>query len=142
MEFNEIKGALINCADLAALDDSSRGVLLLRGEYQRLPAGKVIYDQAAPLDDSFGLLLSGALNVENGMKLISQIQEQRIFGEMAYFAKRKERTATVRVFSPVAEILLFRMSLEDLASEPFSNLRKYLGLKAWERFVSGSKSKP
>ena len=68
--------------------------------------------------------------------------EQQIFGEMAYFTSLHARTATVRVGSPEAVILKFQLTPAEFASAPFFGLKRYLGLQAWNRFVSNSQALP
>jgi len=60
----------------------------------------VIYREGAPLDFTFGVLVSGDLIVEKGGSILGGIFERQIFGEMAYFTNERMRTATVRVGSP------------------------------------------
>ena len=138
MDFNEVQTLFRASPDLEGLDTVSRGTLLLRGECRSFPAGKNIYTERAPLDDSFCLLLSGTVLIERAWKVLAQTKEHRIFGEMAYFTHGKERTATVRAVTDTVEVLVFHLSSEDLASKHFSELKKFLGVQAWERFVSSS----
>ena len=140
MEFNKVRTIFSGSPDLAGLDESSRGTLLLRGECHKFPAGKNIYREGAPLDDSFCLLLSGTVLIERAWKILAQTKDHRIFGEMAYFTHGKERTATVRAVSDAVVVLRFQLPSDDLASKHFSKLKKFLGVQAWERFVSSSQS--
>jgi CRP-like cAMP-binding protein len=140
MDFNKVITIFSGSADLAGLDASSRGTLLLRGECLSYPAGKNIYTEGAALDDSFCLLLSGTVLIERAWKVLAQTKEHRIFGEMAYFTHGKARTATVRALSDPTVVLRFRLPADDLASKHFSELKKFLGVQAWERFVSSSQS--
>jgi len=140
MEFNQVKKIFSHSPDLTGLDATSLGTLLLRGECQSFPGGKNIYTEGAPLDDSFCLLLEGAVLIERSWKVLAQTREPRIFGEMAYFTHGNGRTATVRAVSDPVVVLRFQLSADDLASEHFSGLKKFLGVQAWERFVSSSQS--
>src|SRR4051794_28029627 len=135
MEFNAVKAIFCASPDLTGLDAPSRGTLLLRGECQTFPCGKNIYTEGAELDDSFCLLLSGAVLIERAWKILAETKEHRIFGEMAYFTHGKARTATVRAVSDSVVVLRFQLSLDELASKHFLELRKFLGVQAWERFV-------
>jgi CRP-like cAMP-binding protein len=98
--------------------------------------GETIYEEGTRLDDTFCLLLSGELMVEKAGTLIGQISEGQIFGEMAFFSPEHARTATVRVGSAEATVLKIQLSPEELATARLSALKKFLGLRAWERFVS------
>jgi CRP-like cAMP-binding protein len=140
MEFNKVKTIFSGSPDLVGLDAPSRGTLLLRGECRSFPEGKNIYTEGAALDDSFCLLLSGTVLIERSWKVLAQTKEHRIFGEMAYFTHGKARTATVRAVSDPVLVLRFELPCDDLASKHFSKLKKFLGVQAWERFVSGSQS--
>jgi Cyclic nucleotide-binding domain len=142
MEHNELKRVLLDCADLAGLDEPSVALLLWRAQQLSLPAGTAIYAEGAPIDDTFCLLLSGYLSIDRAGVVLGEISDQQIFGEMAYFTSLHARSATVRVGSEAALILKFQMTPAEFASAPFSVLKRYLGLQAWDRFVSNSQSLP
>jgi hypothetical protein len=142
MEYNVVKQILLTCPDLGDLDEASRATLLLRGNEETPTAGAIIYAEYARLDDTFCMLLSGDLVIEKAGVEMGQISGNQIFGEMAYFTKLNQRTATVRVSSPQASFLKFQLTHTELDSPLVSALRKDLGLQAWERFVSGSQSRP
>jgi hypothetical protein len=142
MEHNDLKQVLLGCADLASLDESSVAMLLWRAQQLTFPADTVIYDEGAPFDDTFCLLLSGYLSIDRAGVVLGEISDQQIFGEMAYFTSLHARTATVRVGSAEAVILKFQLTPAELASPPFSVLKRYLGLQAWDRFVSNSQTLP
>jgi len=80
------------------------------------------------------------LQVEKAGTAVGLIPEGQVLGEMAYLTRLHTRTATVRVGSPQAVVLKIRLSPEELATPPFSGLKQYLGLQAWDRFVSASQS--
>lgn len=138
MDYNDVKRILSGCGDLAGLDQMAAADLFWRGEVHSVKEGEVIYGEGAPLDNTFCLLLAGDLIVEKDGLILGGIWEQQIFGEMAYFTREQERTATVRVGSPEATIVKFRLSPSELASPQFAMLRKFLGLHTWDRFVSTS----
>lgn len=138
MQFNEVKKIFNACQDLAGIDEISRSLLFWRGEYQTIQSGTNIYTEKTPLDDSFCLLLSGTILVERAWKVLGQIKGHHLFGEMAYFTRLKERTATIRAGSAEVEILRFRITTEELADSSLAGLKKFLGVQAWERFVSSS----
>jgi len=140
MEFNDVKQRFLNSPDFAGLDDASRAFLFLRGEVARLAEGATIYAEGTLLDDTFCLLLSDYLVVERGGTVVGQISELQIFGEVAYFTHLHLRTATVRAGWPQATILKFQLSRPELETARFQGLKRYLGLQAWERFVSGSQN--
>jgi hypothetical protein len=140
MEFNNIKQSFLSCPDLAGLDDASRACLFLRGEVVTLAEGTAIYTEGKPLDDTFGLLLSDYLVVERSGVVVAQISKLQIFGEVAYFTHLHIRTATVRAGWPQATILKFQLSPRDLETPSLQELKRYLGLQAWERFVSASQN--
>jgi hypothetical protein len=142
MEHNDLKQVLLSCADLAGLDEAAVALLLWRAEQLTLPAGTTIYAEGAMFDDSFCLLLSGYLSIDRSGVALGEISDRQIFGEMAYFTSLHARTATVRVNSAEAVILKFQMSPAEFASPPFSVLKRYLGLQAWDRFVSNSQTLP
>ncbi|HUR46061.1 MAG TPA: cyclic nucleotide-binding domain-containing protein [Candidatus Saccharimonadales bacterium] len=140
MDPNQVQEIFRASPDLEGLDELSRGKLLLRGECRSFPPGKNIYTERASLDDSFCLLLSGTVLIERAWKVLAETSEHRIFGEMAYFTHRKERTATVRALTDPVVVLRFQLSVEELASRQFSELKKFLGVQAWERFVNSSQN--
>ena len=138
MEYNDVKRCLQGCPDLAGLDEPTAAALFWLGEAQTLEEGAVVYAEGTMLDNTFCLLLSGDLVLEMAMEIIGGIFEGEIFGEMAYFTNRNTRTATVRVSSPQAILLKFRLAPEELADTRFSGLRKVLALETWQKFVSRS----
>ena len=135
MDNNEIERYLLTCPDLAGLDEAILSELFWRGTIQTLEAGTVVYAEGAPLDNTFGLLISGALIIERGGVILGGIFEHQAFGEMAYFNHEHTRTATIRVGSPVAVIVKIRMTAEELRSEKFLGLSKCLALQTWQKFV-------
>jgi len=140
MEYTEVKRVLEECPDLRGLDEGASAALLWRGEESALSEGDVIYVEGEKLDGTFCLLLSGDVIIEKAGEIIGGIWEQQIFGEMAYFTRQQERTATVRVGSAEAVIVKFRLSPAELGSERFSTLKRSLGLHTWDRFVSTSQT--
>ena len=136
MEYADVKQRFSSCPDLTELDAGPTALLLWRGEEAVFREGQVIYQEGTKLDNTFCLLLSGELVVEKGSRMVGQISEGQIFGEMAFFAPQHARTATVRVASPEATVLRIQLSPEELSTTHLSALKKYLGLRAWERFVS------
>src|SRR5262249_16626283 len=138
MDYQNVKRILSRCPDLAGLDEAATAALFWLGEAQTLSEGEVIYAEGDMLDNTFCLLLSGDLIVEKAGAIIGGVGEHQTFGEMAYFTRQRERTATPRVGSSQAVILRFQLAPAELASERFSILRKYLGLHTWDRFVSTS----
>ena len=140
MEYNEVKQNLLKCPEITSLDEHSTSALFWHGSEETLQEGAVIYEDGASLDDTFCALLSGSLIVEKAGQPVGQITGNQIFGEMAYFTRAHSRTATVRVSSPEASVLRVKLSRSELDAPRFSALRKYLGLEAWDRFVSSSQS--
>jgi len=136
MEYTDVKQRFASCPDLTELDAGPSALLLWRSEEVVFREGETIYAEGTRLDNTFCLLLSGELVVEKGSRLVGQISEGQIFGEMAFFAPQHARTATVRVSSPEATVLRIQLSPEELATHRLAALKKYLGLEAWERFVS------
>jgi CRP-like cAMP-binding protein len=136
MEYTDVKERFSSCPDLSELDAAPTALLLWRSDEVVFREGETIYAEGAKLDNTFCLLLSGELLVEKAGKLVGQISEGQIFGEMAFFSPEHTRTATVRVGAAEAAVLKIQLSPEELASARLSVLRKYLGLRAWERFVS------
>src|SRR6266446_1812947 len=135
MEYNEVKQSLIEGLGLAGLDEAAAAALFWRGEEQTPEEGAVIYAEDERLDQTFGLLLSGFLLVEKAGEVIGEISEHEIFGEMAYFTSQHTRTATVRVGSPQAVVLKFRLTPAELGSGRLAALRSYLGQRTWDTFV-------
>src|SRR6266567_3179572 len=140
MDHDSIKECLLKCPDLAGLDEPTVSELFWRGTVQTLEAGSVIYAEGAPLDNTFGLLISGDLIIERGGVILSGIFEQQAFGEMAYFTPQQTRTATIRVGSPVAVLIKIQMTADEMSSDRFSGLRKCLALHTWQKFVNTSQS--
>ena len=140
MEYSEVKRILAECPDLRGLDEGASTALFWRGEVSALGEGEVIYVEGEKLDGTFCLLLSGDVIIEKAGEIIGGIWEPQVFGEMAYFTRHQARTATVRVGSPEAVIVKFRLSPTELRSARFSTLRKCLGLHTWDRFVSTSQT--
>lgn len=140
MEYNEFRDILNESPELAGLDEKLASGLFWRREEQTLPQGAVIYQEGAPLDFTFGLLVSGDLIVEKGGSILGGVFERQIFGEMAYFTNERTRTATIRVGSPQAVVLKFTLTSEELRSPAFSTLRTALELQTWDRFVNTSQS--
>lgn len=136
MEYAEVKQRFSNCPDLTELDAAPTALLLWRSDEVVFREGETIYEEGTRLDDTFCLLLSGELLVEKAGTQVGQISEGQIFGEMAFFSPEHTRTATVRVGSAEAAVLKIQLSPEELATARLSALKKYLGLRAWERFVS------
>lgn len=140
MEYNDFRDALNESPELAGLDETLAGGLFWRCEEEILTEGAVIYQEGAPLDFTFGLLVSGDLIVEKGGAILGGIVERQLFGEMAYFTNKRARSATIRVGSPRAVVLKFTLTLEELCNPVFSTLRTALELQTWERFVNTSQS--
>ena len=140
MEYNDFRDAVNESPELAGLDESLAGGLFWRCEEENLTEGEVVYEEGAPLDFTFGLLLSGDLIVEKGGAILGGIFERQLFGEMAYFTEKRARSATIRVGSPRAVALKFTLTLEELSNPAFSTLRTALELQTWERFVNTSQS--
>jgi hypothetical protein len=140
MEYNEFRDILNESPELAGLDDKLASGLFWRREEKTFAEGTVIYQEGAPLDFTFGLLVSGDLIVEKGGSILGGIFECQIFGEMAYFTNERMRTATIRVGSPQAVVLKFTLTSEELSSPAFSTLRTALELQTWDRFVNTSQS--
>ena len=140
MEYNDFRDTLNESPELAGLDETLAAGLFWRCEEETLAEGAVVYQEGAPLDFTFGLLLSGDLIVEKGSSILGGIFERQIFGEMAYFTNERSRTATIRVGSPQAVVLKFTLTLEELSSPAFSTLRTALELQTWDRFVNTSQS--
>ena len=138
MDYKDVKQILRRCPDLAGLDEAATAALFWLGEQQTLREGEVIYAEGDKLDNTFCLLLSGDLIVEKAGTIIGGVWEHQVFGEMAYFTRERERTATLRVGSTQAVILKFQLAPTELGSARFSTLRRYLGLHTWDRFVSTS----
>jgi hypothetical protein len=136
MEYADVKKRFSSCPDLTELDAAPTALLLWRSDEVVFREGEAIYEEGIRLDDTFCLLLSGELLVEKAGKRIGQISEGQIFGEMAFFAPEHKRTATVRVGAAEATVLRIQLSPDELATAGLSALKKYLGLRAWERFVS------
>lgn len=126
--------------ETAGLDDSSIAALFWRCHLETINEGAVIYQEGVPLDFTFGMLIAGDLIVEKGGAILCGIFEHQVFGEMAYFTNQRVRTATIRVGSPQAVVLKFRLTMEELSSGPFSALRMALGLRTWSRFVDTSQN--
>ena len=140
MEYNDFRDALNESPELAGLDEGLAGGLFWRCEEETLTEGAVIYQEGAPLDFTFGLLVSGDLIVEKGGAILGGILERQLFGEMAYFTEKRTRSATIRVGSPEAVALKFTLTLDELSKPVFSTLRTVLELQTWERFVNTSQS--
>ena len=136
MEYADVKQRFSSCPDLTELDAAPTALLLWRSDEVGFREGEAIYEEGTKLDNTFCLLLSGELLVEKAGTLVGQISEGQIFGEMAFFAPEHKRTATVLVGSAEATVLRINLSPEELATARLSVLKKYLGLRAWERFVS------
>lgn len=135
MDYATVKDVLKSCPELSGLDEVSFATLFWRGEVMVMSPGDVIYQENTALDDTFGVLLSGDLQVAKDGIAIGEISGPQIFGEMAYFTASHARTATVQANSPDTTILKVQLSQEEMESPRFAALRKYLGLEAWDRFV-------
>ena len=142
MNYNDVKRAFNRCPDLMGLDEVSRAWLFWRATELDLSPGATIYVEGTALDNTFCLLLSGELSVEQGGKLTAKVSGQQIVGELAFFTRTHNRTATIRAGPPGTAVLKFQVTPEELGSPSFSNVNQYLGLEAWDRFVSDSKSNP
>jgi len=140
MEYDNFRQLLSQSPELSGLDETTASELFWRCQEETLPEGTVIYQEGAPLDYTFGIVLSGDLIVEKGGSILGGILEHQIFGEMAYFTNERERTATIRVGSPLAVVLKFKLNAEELASPPLAALRAALGMQTWNRFVNTSQS--
>jgi len=140
MEYNDFRDTLNESSELAGLDETLAAGLFWRCEEEILAEGAVIYEEGAPLDFTFGMVVSGDLIVEKGGTILSGIFERQIFGEMAYFTNERTRTATIRVRSLQAIVLKFTLTSEELSSPAFSTLRTALELQTWDRFVNTSQS--
>lgn len=140
MEYNDFRRRLNESPDLAGLDEPPVAALFWRCHEETLAEGAVIYAEGAPLDFTFGIVLSGDLIVEKGSSILGGIFERQPFGEMAYFTSQRSRTATIRVGSSWAVVLKFELTLEELDTLPFAALRTALGLQTWNRFVNTSQS--
>jgi hypothetical protein len=140
MEYNDFRDKLNESPELAGLDDAVASGLFWRREELTLSDGAVIYQEGAPLDFTFGLLLSGDLIVEKAGSILGGIFEHQVFGEMAYFTNERTRTATIRVGSSQAVVLKFTLTSDELSSPAFSTLRTALELQTWNRFVNTSQS--
>ena len=140
MDYDDIKKHLLKCPDLAGLDEATLSELIWRGTVHTLKTGTVIYAEGSPLDDTFGLLISGDLIIERGGAILGGIFEQQAFGEMAYFNQQQARTATIRVGSPEAVMVKIQMTAEEMSSDRFSGLRKCLALQTWQKFVHTTQS--
>ena len=142
MEYRDIKKIVRSCRDLKAFDEAVISLLFWRGDEKSLKAGTIIYAESSQLDDTFCVLVSGELVVEKSGRVVGQIADGQIFGEMAYFTPLHRRTATVRVGAAPATILQIQLTREELATPAFSSMKRQLGVQAWDRFVSSSQSKP
>src|SRR5215469_1131300 len=99
MDYNDFTDALNETPELAGLDERLAAGLFWRCEEETLTEGAIIFEEGAPLDFTFGLLVSGDLIVEKGGAILGGIFERQLFGEMAYFTNNRARTATIRVGS-------------------------------------------
>jgi hypothetical protein len=136
MNYELVKQCVKECPELVGMDEGSLATLFWRGKVQQLPLGDVIYEENTMLDDTFGVLLSGYLEVEKQGQALGQISGPQIFGEMAYFTSSHSRTATVRSGSEDTVVLKVQMGQAELAGPKFTTLRQFLGREAWDRFVS------
>ena len=126
MNYNDIQRYLEACPGLACIDPVSAGNLFWRAENQTLKEGELLFGQGAELDETFGLLLSGELTLERSGEPIATLTRQQVFGETAYLSYFRIQNSTVRVNSPRAIILRFRMSPTELKSRGFFTLPKCL----------------
>ncbi len=140
MEYNEFRQILNESPELAGFDETMASALFWHCQQETLPEGAVIYQEGAALDYTFGMVVCGDLIVEKGGSILGGILERQIFGEMAYFTNERERTATIRVGSPMAVILKFKLTEKELARPHFTALRTTLELQTWNRFVNTSQS--
>jgi hypothetical protein len=140
MEYNDFRDTLNESSELAGLDETLASGLFWRCEEETLAEGAIIYEEGAPLDYTFGVVVSGDLIVEKGGAILGGIFERQIFGEMAYFTNERARTATIRVGSQQAVVLKFTLTSEELSSPDFSTLRTALELQTWDRFVNTTQS--
>jgi hypothetical protein len=123
MNYNDIQRYLEACPGLAGIDPVSAGNLFWRAENQTLKEGEVLFQQGVKLDNTFDLLLSGELAVERSGEPIGTLTREQIFGETACCSYFRIQNSTVRVNSPQAVILKFRMSPTELGSRGFFTLR-------------------
>lgn len=133
MNYNDVKRILIQCPSLAGLDEVSQAFLLRHGEERAFEAGEIIYAQGAALDDSFCVLLSGSVSVEQDGKELAASSKSQVFGDMAYFSSVQRRGATVRATSPETSVLRVELRRDDFALPAFAGLRKFLALQPWRR---------
>jgi hypothetical protein len=140
MEYNDVRDVFESCSEFKDLDESARALLFWQGRIMCASRDDVIYADGEALDDSFCILLQGELTVEKAGCMVGMILAGVIFGEMAYFTRGHQRTATVKVSSAQAHIYKVRLGPADLLKTTFLPLREFLGIEAWDRFVSGSQS--
>jgi CRP-like cAMP-binding protein len=140
MNFNEVRRKLETCQDLEGLDDAGKAFLLWRGQEQALRPNEKVYSEGTDLDDTFCLLLAGTILVEKDGQSVGEIAEGQIFGEMAYFSPHHQRSATIRAGTDEGAVVLkIQLTLIELGNPRFAALKHFLGLEAWDRFVSNSK---
>src|ERR1051325_399532 len=133
MEYSDVKQLVRGCPDLKGFDEGVISLLFWRGEERSLKPGAIVYAEDTQLDDTFCLLLSGDLAVEKHGRVVGQTTDAQLFGEMPYFAPLHRRPATVRAGARPATILQIQLSREELASPPFSSMKRQLGVRSEEK---------
>ncbi len=140
MEYHAVKDIVRTCPILEGLSEDVRASIFWHGEERQVAPGEVVYEQDTELDDTFCLLLDGAMLVEQKGREIGQIQPPQAFGEMAFFTTLRARTATVRAGSRGATFLRIRLKPEILGEPSHAELKRHLGVQAWDRFVNTSQA--
>ena len=80
---------------------------------KRVVALKMI--RAGDQDDSFYILTAGSAQVQQAQKILGQIDEGAVFGEVAFF-DRQPRSATIRALSEGSVARFSRDAFESLAA--------------------------
>jgi hypothetical protein len=141
MDHELLKKKFLQCKELSSLSETAMARLWWRGSCVEYDADTDIYAEGMLMDNTFCLLLSGAVVVTANGQLLGQIPTGHLFGEVAYFSANRTRTATVRVVDGPAKVMMFRVTPEELQSANFAAIESLLNNLAWEKRQSDAQNR-
>ena len=103
-----------NLVFLQGLTAKEWGKVYTFAEVRKFSAGEVLI-RAGDQDDSFYILTAGSAQVQQAQKILGQIDEGAVFGEVAFF-DRQPRSATIRALSEGSVARFSRDAFESLAA--------------------------
>ncbi len=132
MEASEIKDIAKKCVIFETLDDEEFDLLLFYGEQKDLPSAATIYTTGEPADGTFGLILSGAVEIvaQTGRK-IRTMGPSEIIGEIGATSPQNKRTITARTLEPT---LMMEWEIKHIGTR-WPALLKKLKDQAWKHLA-------